>query len=144
MADISDDEVIEKPKRVMSDKQKEALKKGRELAKANREANRPKTVETKAEEPKNEVIADPPKLKRATKKVKEEVKPPSPEPLPAGKRVSRKPKEVREPSPEPVREPSPPAPKKTRTPRQKKTEAPAEPQLVAPTPVRQRPSLKFV
>ena len=123
MADISDDEVIEKPKRVMSDKQKEALKKGRELAKANREANRPKAVETKVEEPKNEIIAEPPKLKRATKKVKEEVKPPSPEPvvIPAGKRVSRKPKEVREPSPEPIREPSPPAPKKKRTPRQKKT-----------------------
>lgn len=145
MADISDDEVIEKPKRVMSDKQKEALKKGRELAKANREANRPKPVETKVEEPKNEVL-DKPKLKRTTKKVKEEVKPPSPEPVVKGTRVSRKPKteEVREPSPEPVREPSPPAPKKKRTPRQKKTEAPASQPLLAPTPVRQRPSLKFV
>ena len=65
MADISDDEVIEKPKRVMSEKQKEALKKGRELAKANREAQK-KPVETKVEEPKNEII-EKPKLKRATK-----------------------------------------------------------------------------
>jgi hypothetical protein len=40
MSDISDNEEIEKPKRQMSETQKEALRKGRELAKANREARK--------------------------------------------------------------------------------------------------------
>jgi hypothetical protein len=140
MSDISDDEQIQKPKRVMSDKQKEALAKGRALAKANREASKT-PVETKVEEPKNEV-----KAKRA-KKVVEVVRQPSPEPqieIPKGKRVSRRAKEVREPSPQPVREPSPEIVKKTRQPRKKKTEAPSEPTVVAPKPIRQRPSLQFV
>lgn len=140
---MSDDEVIEKPKRVMSDKQKEALKKGRELAKANREASRPKPVETKVEEPKNEIM-EKPKLKRATKKV-EEVKE-EPVEIPKGKRISRKPKveEVREPSPEPVRDPSPEVVKKQRKIRKPKTESPSVPTVVAPLPTRQKPSLKFV
>ena len=55
MADISDDEAIEKPKRQMSAAQKEALKKGRELAKANREAQK-KTTEKPVEKPTEKVV----------------------------------------------------------------------------------------
>lgn len=134
MADISDDEMIEKPKRVMTDKQKEALKKGRELAKANREKSKetlakPALVrsEAVAEEPSKiptaSGIAKVAKEARGKKKVKEapvvEVPEVKEEPV-KGKRVSRKPKVEKERSPSPPREVSPPpAPKKKRTPRQK-------------------------
>lgn len=145
MSDISDDEVIEKPKRVMSEKQKEALAKGRALAKANREAQK-KPAETKVEESKE--IPPAPKLKRATKKVKEEVREPSPEPvieIPKGKRVSRKPKVEEVKVEEPERSLSPEPVKKTRTIRKKKTEAPVVPTLVTQTQSRPtKPSLKFV
>ncbi len=136
MADISDDEMIEKPKRVMTDKQKEALKKGRELAKANREKSKetlakPALVrsEAVAEEPSKTPtasgIAKVAKEARGKKKVKEapvvEVPVPEVKEEPVkGKRVSRKPKVEKERSPSPPREVSPPpAPKKKRTPRQK-------------------------
>jgi hypothetical protein len=148
MADISDDEVLEKPKRVMSDKQKEALKKGRELSKANREKARESLAKPTLvrSEPAEEVPKKRVKKVKEVKEVKEEVKP-EPEPIveevkTTGKRVSRKPKVV---EPEPAREPSPPpTPKKTRTPRQKKQQVPAEmppaPQRVIP----KKASLVFV
>ena len=149
MADISDDEVIEKPKRVMSDKQKEALKKGRELAKMNRAAQKPKVSEPSS----SKVAEVKPETKKRVKKVKEETKevenmvvapPPSPVEVPSGKRISRKPKVE-----EPVEPVSPleekPAPvKKTRTARAKKTEEPSQPQIAQPKPIRQKPSLQFV
>ena len=74
MADISDDEVIEKPKRVMTDKQKEALKKGRELSKANRE--KAKEALAKPALVRSEAVVEEPKKekKQRVKKVKEEVK----------------------------------------------------------------------
>ena len=129
MSDMSDNENLEKkPKRTMTDAQREALKKGRELAKMNREA--------KLKEVKNEVV--------------EEVKV---EPVVETKpKRTRKPKEVipvREPSPEPV---IPPTPAKAKTPRQKKTKVVPEtnqviqPQVqqawTAPKPV--RPSMVFM
>jgi hypothetical protein len=133
MSDISDDEKIEKPKRVMTDKQKEALKKGRELAKANRAAQ-------KAEAPKQ--AEEQPEKKKREKKVKE-VKEVVNEVIeaPKGQRISRQPK-TRETSPEPERSPSPePVVKKTRTPRKKAEQVEAPP---TPKVVRQKPALQFV
>lgn len=140
MADISDDEVIEKPKRVMSDKQKEALKKGRELAKMNREAQKPK-AEPKAEvEPKVEDIKE---LKKRVKKVevKEEIKN---EVVAPPKRISRKQTPpTRESSPETVSEEEVAPVKKTRTPRKKQiAEEPV--QHVPAKQVRVKPALQFV
>ena len=149
MSDISDDEVIEKPKRVMSEAQKQALKKGRELARMNRMKSEPvETVVSIAEEPKKE------KKPRKKAEVKEEVKvevkaEPIAETKPEPKKRTRKPKEVvREPSP--VRQPSPePAPqtvKKERKPRTKKvvpTETIPQPQTLV-KPVAIKPSMVFV
>lgn len=151
MADISDDEQIEKPKRAMSDKQKEALKKGRELAKANREAQKniggappvkPRSKKEGSETLVSEEEPKPEKKKREKKvKVEEVENVVVPEPV-KGKRVSRKAVEERSPSPQ--RPPSPEIAepvKKTRTPR-KKVEKPVE--VAQPKPVRQKPSLQFV
>ena len=166
MSDMSDNESLEKkPKRTMTDAQREALKKGRELAKLNRKARLEETdkdtknevvAEVKIPEPVAETKADKPKRTRKPKEVIP-VRIPSPEPVvePVKPKKTRKPKEVkvvepvREPSPEPV---IPPTPTKAKTPRQKKPKAVAEsnpvPQLqvqqqwTAPRPV--RPSMVFM
>ena len=142
MADISDDEQIQKPKRTMTDKQKEALKKGRELAKANREAQKPKVAEA-AEEPKPIPVKprskkdDPVKL-RSKKEGSETLVSGEEVVEPKGKRISRKAEKVERietpsPSPEPVV-------KKTRTPRVKAEKVVEVPKPVKPT----KPSLQFV
>ena len=142
MSDISDDEIIEKkPKRVMSEKQKQALATGRALAKANRLAQKvevPKQ-EKQAEEPQPEKKKKEKKVKEVKEVVNEVVE------APKGQRISRKPK-TREPSPEPEpeRSPSPEPVKKTRTPRKKaekaEVEMPSAPKLVRAT----KPALQFV
>lgn len=148
MSDISDDEAIEKPKRVMSDKQKEALKKGRELAKLNREAQKKQTeklVEKQVEKPVEQEVK-PEKKTRKKKELVVEIPEVKNEVIEVqGKRVSRKAKEVREPSP--PRPPTPEEPvKKTRTPRQKKTEQPSQQPVIAqPKPQKAlKPTLQFV
>ena len=145
---MSDDEMIEKPKRQMSEKQKEALKKGRELAKLNREASK-KPVEKPVEaEVKPETKKREKKVKTVEVKEVENVVVQAPSPTVQGKRVSRKPKEVREPSPEPL---PVEVVKKTRTPRiaaapvKPRTKKEGSETLVSePKPIRQKASLQFV
>lgn len=153
MSDISDNESLEKkPKRTMTDAQREALKKGRELAKLNRKAKLEEVVaEVKIPEPetKEPEIMKKPKMKRATKKV-EPIREPSPESIPEPV-VETKPKRTRKPKEvkvvEPVREPSPP-PAKAKVQRQKKSKEVIEntvvssPQWAAARP--NRPSMVFM
>ena len=106
MSDMSDNENLEKkPKRTMTDAQREALKKGRELAKLNREAKLAETkkIEEKPVEKPVEVVETKPKRTRKPKEVKV---------VPA-----REPSPVREPSPEPIVETKP---KRTRKPKEVK------------------------
>lgn len=164
MSDLSDDEVIEKPKRAMSDKQKEALAKGRELARLNREkAKGAEVAETKAPI-ENEVVEEikPKKTKKAKKEITVEI--PAPEPVKEVKKVKKEKKVVPEPVSEPVveapvkksRKPKietpviPPEPeqkpKQTRKPRTKKqdTEPSAQPLQAWQSPQGVRPSILFV
>ena len=152
-----------KPKRVLSDAQREILKKGRETARLKREAK-------KAEEmPKPEVVEEVKPKRKYTKKVKVEPVPESiPEPVPEPVVKTRKPRALKvETKPEAVVETKPKveelleklievSTKKTRkvpqdeakpkTPRQKKTkeqtEQPQAPQWKAPKLV--RPSVVFM
>ena len=105
MSDISDDEATEKPKRVMSDKQKEALKKGRELAKANREAQKKST-----EKPAEVIEVKPDKKTRKKKELAveiPEVKPEVKNEVVKGTRVSRKPQASPKPLPPDFTRPNP-------------------------------------
>lgn len=156
-----------KPKRVLSEAQREILKKGREAARQKREAKKledmPKPVLVRSEPA--EVVEEVKPKRKYTKKVKAEPEP-VPEPVPVPVAKTRKPRALKVET-KPVIETKPKveelleklievsskntqkAPQneaKTKTPRQKKTkesiEPPQAPQSKAPQAV--RPSVVFM
>lgn len=145
MSDISEDEAIEKPKRTMSEAQKQALKKGRELARMNRmKSDEPVVSIDKPEKKprkKKEAVVEAKVEPIVETKVETKVEPP-----PVVVRKARKTIEPVVPvvpvAPVVVVEPVAPA-KKERKPRAKKIVETAPPQVwKAPQPI--KPTMVFV